>query len=183
MKIPSKNLVIDADIAQACGGGNATHPTATATRDFLQAVLTICHKTVMTSAIQEEWNIHQSSFARKWRRSMVAKKKMVVLNPGGREDIRQEIKEQDVSGNKKKAMLKDFHLIEAALGADHSIVSLDDKVRDLFSATTNNIADLRAVLWVNPVHDHEKVMGWLNDGAPIDGARWQQWRLGNHAQL
>ena len=109
---------------------------------------------------------------------MVAKKKLVVLNPGEREDIRQGIEEQGVSDNKKKAMLKDLHLIEAALGADRSVVSLDDTVRDLFSVTANNIADLRTVLWVNPVRENAIV--WLENGAPTGGVRSQQWLLGSN---
>ena len=180
MKITSKNLVIDADIARASGGSGATHPSAMASRNFLQAVLTICHKVVMTATIQEEWNNHQSSFARKWRRSMVAKRKLVVFAPSQREDIRQGIGQQGVSDSKKKAMLKDCHLIEAALVTNFSIISLDDTARDLFCTTTDSFTDLRAVLWVNPVHDHEKVIGWLRDGAPSEGVRWQQWQLRNH---
>lgn len=172
--------MIDADVARASGGGSVTHPDAIATRDFLQAVLTICHKAVMTSAMQAEWNKHQSSFARKWRRSMVAKRKLVAFNPGEREDIRQGIKGQEVADNKKKAMIKDCHLIEAALATHLSIISLDDTARDLFSATTNNIADLRAVLWINPVRDREKIIEWLKDGAPTKGKQWQKWRLGHH---
>ena len=181
MKITSKNLVIDADIARASGGGGATHPTAMASRNFLQAVLTICHKVVMTATIQEEWNNHQSSFARKWRRSMVAKRKLVVFTPSQREDIRQGIGQQGVSDSKKTAMLKDCHLIEAALATNLCVISLDDTAKNLFSAMIISIADLRTVLWVNPVREHEEVIGWLKNGAPAEGARGQQWRLGNHA--
>lgn len=172
--------MIDADVARASGGSTATHPAATATRDFLQAVLTICHKVVMTTAIQEEWNEHQSGFARKWRRSMINKRKLVAINPDQREDIRLGIEEEGIAENKKQAMIKDCHLIEAALATNLSIISLDDTARNLFAVTTNSIADLRVVLWVNPVHDHGKVIEWLKDGAPCEGRRWQKWRLGNH---
>lgn len=180
MKITSKNLVIDADVARASGGRGATHSTAMASRNFLQAVLMICHKVVMTAAIQEEWNKHQSSFARKWRRSMVAKRKLVVLNAFEQLDIRQQIESLSISNNNKEAMLKDFHLIEAALASGCRVVSLDDEVKNLFSATINNLLDLRAVLWVNPVHDSVKVINWLENGAPIGGRQYQKWRLGHH---
>lgn len=175
--------MIDADVARACGGENAVHPTAANTRDFLQAVLTICHKAVMTPEMQREWNKHQSSFARKWRRSMVAKKKLVMLNLDEHDALRQGIRTQDLSDNKKKAMLKDCHLIEAALNAGYSIISMDDVARGLFSGAANSIADLHTVLWINPARDHEKVIGWLKDGAPIDGAQRRQWRLGAHVAV
>lgn len=179
--MPSRNLVIDADVARASGGDNATHPTAEAARNFLQAVLTICHKTVMTPAIRKEWDEHQSDFARKWRRSMVARKKLIVLNPCEHEGIRQGIEAQNVPDNEKVAMLKDCHLIEAALEAGRSIVSLDNAAGKLFSDAAGNMAELHVVLWVNPVRDREEAINWLRGGAPIDGAQSQQWRLKKHA--
>jgi len=176
----SKNLVIDADVARASGGSNATHPNAITTRNFLDAVLTICHKVVMTPEMQAEWNAHQSGYARTWRRSMVNKRKLVVLNAVKRHDIRSQIESLSVSANNKKAMLKDFHLIEAALASDCRVVSLDDTVKNLFSATTNSIPELRNILWVNPVSDDVKVIDWLKDDAPIDGKQYKKWRLGHH---
>ena len=72
----SKLLVIDASIARSCGAPNATFPTSKNCRDFLNAVLTICHRMVLTDDIKEEWDKHQSIYAKKWRSSMVAKRKV-----------------------------------------------------------------------------------------------------------
>ncbi|MEQ1837625.1 MAG: hypothetical protein ABL858_04705 [Candidatus Nitrotoga sp.] len=172
--------MIDADVARASGGSNATHSDAIATRDFLQFTLTICHKVVMTSAMQAEWNTHQSEFARKWRRSMVNKRKLVVLTSVERHDIRNQIESLSVSDNNKEAMFKDCHLIEAALASDNRVISMDDTVKNLFSAATSSIPDLRNVLWVNPAKNYEKIINWLRDGAPIEGKLYKKWRLGHH---
>ena len=77
-KIASRRLVIDASVARAAGD-TSMHPTSRSCRDFLLAILEICHRFVMTQSIKEEWDKHQSGFARKWRVSMVARKKLVVV--------------------------------------------------------------------------------------------------------
>ncbi|VXD11233.1 hypothetical protein PL8927_140065 [Planktothrix serta PCC 8927] len=71
----SKYLVIDASVARSCGGEDAKHPTSKNCRDFLNAVLKICHSMVMTPELKVEWNKHESTFARKWRVSMIARRK------------------------------------------------------------------------------------------------------------
>jgi len=160
----SKNLVIDASVARASGGDGATHPTSVITRDFLQAVLTICHKAVMTPAIRDEWNQHQSNFALKWRRSMMARRKLMLLDVEERQDVRQSVELEDVTPEQKDAMLKDCHLIEAALQTDRQIISLDDTARKLFVGLSHRVADIQDVTWVNPVSDTEQVMTWLEGG-------------------
>jgi hypothetical protein len=72
----SRRLVIDASVARSSGGEAATYPTSKHCRDFLKATLKICHRVVMTPDIMEEWRAHQSGFARRWRVSMEARKKV-----------------------------------------------------------------------------------------------------------
>jgi hypothetical protein len=67
--------VIDASIAHAAGEVSM-HPTSRNCREFLQAVLVICHRMVLTPRIQQEWSKHESRFARTWRKSMMARKKI-----------------------------------------------------------------------------------------------------------
>lgn len=172
-KKQSKNLVIDASVARAAGGDGAIHPTAMTARNFLSAVLRICHKAVMTPAVRNEWDVHQSRFARKWRSSMVARKKLLLFDLDEREDIREQIGLANIGKNKKDAMLKDCHLIESAIASDNRIISLDDIARDLFKGELN-VADVNEVLWVNPVVDAEQVLAWLEEGAP----ELQKFKLG-----
>lgn len=170
-KVQSRNLVIDASVARASGGSEAIHPISAAARDFLQAVLTICHKAVMTPAILAEWNQHQSSFARKWRRSMVARKKLMPLNVEERQDLRQQIELDNIGRKQKDAMIKDCHLIEAAISTDKQIVSLDDTARKLFVGLSGSVAEIQDVQWVNPVSNAVQVMTWLEAGQ--DEAKWK----------
>ncbi len=120
----SSRLVIDASIARASGGADAVHPTAATVRDFLQQVLIICHRAVMTPAIRGEWDRHESSFARKWRRSMVAKRKLIILDLPERCDLRTAVDQGSASRNEKSAMIKDLLLVEAAIATDERIIAL-----------------------------------------------------------
>lgn len=74
----SKELVIDASVAQAAGWGE--HPDSSGSRHFLMAVLEISHRMVLTPPLLDEWRNHQSKFTREWRKSMHAKRKIRTLD-------------------------------------------------------------------------------------------------------
>lgn len=174
--VQSRELVIDASVARSSGDMGAVHLTATITRDFLQAVLVQYHRAVMTPTIRNEWNKHQSNFARKWRRSMVARRKLIFLSAGERNDLRQKVGAEKISDAQKKAMIKDFHLIEAAIVSDRKIIALDDTARSLFCGASQNIPELKNILWINPVSDPINAMGWLKGSAAQ-----AEWELGYFA--
>jgi hypothetical protein len=64
---------------------------------------------------------------------------------------------------------KDVPLIEAALRADHIVISLDETAREAFS-----LRELRVITWANPIRDRERMMSWLEAGAPAI----EEWKLG-----
>ena len=160
----SKRLVIDADVARACGGKTAKHPVSKGCRDFLLAVLEVCHRLVMTPEIRNEWKRHASSFSRGWQVSMWARKK--VVRPAGVPGLRlrERIGALQIDAGCQQAMLKDAHLLEAALGADLIVVSKDNEVRTLFGKAVKNIAEIGPIVWVNPVEE-TNARKWLEDGA------------------
>jgi hypothetical protein len=181
----SRRIVIDCSIAQAAGTENAVHPTAKHCRDFLLAVLHICHRMVYSSAIKDEWDRHQSSFARKWRTEMFARKKIDrVVSPEDDElqekldgltanDTENEAATKDPAclDNIREAMKKDLHLVEAALATDRIVASLDDAVRDHFKDCSPALGRVKTVIWVNPNQPAEAVLSWLQNGAPLDKNR------------
>jgi hypothetical protein len=167
----SRLLIIDASVARAAGPENATHPTAKNCRDFLLAVRDICHRMATSVAIDEEWNKHQSGFARRWRLSMFAKKKIDRLEIEADEHLRTQLEEFAASDNQRNAMLKDVHLIEAALAAELRVVALDETVRNLFREFAPVAARLRRICWVNPGNENELPLDWLQAGAPADPFR------------
>lgn len=172
MSTVPKILVIDASIAHAAGGKDAQHPTSVYARDFLRNVLDFGHNIGMTPAIQEEWNRHQSNFSLQWRKTMVAKKKFIARPISEDIELRNKIAELPVSANKKAAMTKDCHLLEAALAFDQRIASKDDTVHELFKTASDNIEKIRSLVWTNPIQNPDAVRTWLKQGAP-NKMEWQ----------
>ena len=129
----SKRLVIDTSVARASGGEDAVYPVSKDCRDFLQTVLDVCHKIVLSQEMREEWKRHWSDFTRKWRVRMDARKKVVRISDTQNDVLRGKITSSCCKQGEREAMLKDVFLIEAALATDSTVASLEKVVRGLFA--------------------------------------------------
>jgi hypothetical protein len=167
----SRALVIDASVARAAGPEGAVHPTAKHCRDFLLAVLGISHRAVFSQAIADEWKKHQSGFALAWRRSMFARKKIDRLDVPEDSTLREQLAQAATNEKGRTAMLKDAHLVEAALASEKRIVALDDIARDYFRTAAVSVGLLREICWVNPDKPDETPVDWLHADAPTDSFR------------
>ncbi|MEK6301860.1 MAG: hypothetical protein AABO41_14205 [Acidobacteriota bacterium] len=141
------------------------------------AVLTICHRIVMSAELTEEWDRHQSNFARTWRVSMVARKKLKRIDPAQNASLRARILKTTTKKKDQQAAEKDFHLIEAALDADGIVVSLDETARRAFAAAASQVRELGVLVWANPINESEECGDWLEAGAPVEKSR----QLGHEA--
>lgn len=135
------------------------------------SVLTVCHRIVMTKAIRKEWKEHQSGFARGWRVSMEARKKVVPIDAPVDDALRAAAAATATTEKCQTAMLKDMHLIEAALAADRGVIALDETVRALFHTAAGSVGILKTVLWVNPGIAEEAAVAWLENKAKRDKHR------------
>jgi hypothetical protein len=167
----SQSLVIDTSVARAAGPEDAAHPTAKHCRDFLLAVLDICHRATFSDAIAEEWRNHQSGFARQWRVSMFARKKIDRLDIPEDDALREQLKQAAASEKQQAAMLKDAHLLEAAVARGMRVAALDETVRNYFRQAALSVRVIRQVCWVNPACPEEDPLEWLRDGAPANRHR------------
>ena len=167
----SKQLVIDASVARASGGHDATYPASKMCRDFLLDVLSICHRVVMTPEISLEWKKHQSFFAQTWLVSMRRKGKIEDLESQDADQLLEQVL-SPVAGDKAHlAIKKDIHLVIAALMTDNRVASLDDTVRRLLMQAALNVPRIKKIVWINPAHDGEQPQKWLAQGATADGHR------------
>ena len=166
-------LVIDASVAKASGDQQATYPTSVHCRDFLMAVQNFGHSIVMTSEIRNEWDKHQSRFARQWLRQMIARKQLkpiadLPIDP----ELWTPIERMAKGDNERSAMTKDILLLEAALETDRRIVSLDENTaRKYFTQAATTIPKLQQIVWVNPDKPKETPIEWLKADAPADDFR------------
>ena len=176
----SKRLVIDTDVAQASGSEEATHPRAKHCRDFLQEVLSLGHSVVMTPEISDEWKRHRSGFARRWRVSMDARKKVYRVNAPIDGGLRNKIEKTAINQNEIEDIQKDFHLLEAAWATDQTIISLAEIIRQLFARASQRVGEIRDIVWVNPERkEEEEPLVWLRNGAPPDDHRkLRAWEIG-----
>lgn len=164
---------MDASVAGAAGGKTATAPTSTRCRDFL---LTMRQETgclvVMPPKLRDEWEAHRSGFARTWLVSMASRRRVLFDDFPPSNRMRRDI--ESAAATKKSetdALRKDFHLVEAAIGTDKTVVSLDETVRRLFKAAAHGVAAIRKVVWVNPDETAEQPLEWLRGGAKAENAR------------
>ena len=163
----SKCLVIDADVARSCGTEEATHLVARKCREFLDGVREICHRVVMTSEISTEWRSHASRYARTWRVSMEARKKVIRVPVYPDSCLRAGLEANAPNEAGLAAMLKDLHLLQAAMATDGIVVSRDDNARVLFRNAAGEVRAIRGIVWVNPVGEADPRL-WLANGAEPD---------------
>jgi len=169
-KKPRKRLVIDASVARSSGGPGSIHPTARNCRDFLLGVLEICHRLVLTPAIGCEWKKHCSRFARTWRVSMEARKKVERPPVPSDENLMARIREAASSQKAWEIMSKDTYLLEAALATDSIVVSGDDEAREEFAKAATLVKDIQQIVWVNPSEESD-CREWLRNGAEPEKER------------
>ena len=170
-KRAARRLVIDADVLRASGGRDAVPPSAKRCREFLEAVLSICHYVVLTPDIGKQWKQHMSRFARTWRCSMEARKKVFREHPDADESLRQCIEQHGTSQKQRTAMLKDVLLIEAATATDSLIASNDEAARKAYSQMASQTRKLRRIVWVNPSLEEDDSLTWLKNGARAERER------------
>jgi hypothetical protein len=167
----ARRLVIDASVARAAGGEDAVHPLPKRCRDFLKTTLATGHLAVLTPPVSTEWKKHESAFARQWRFAMMARKRLLLVDPPEDGALRDALEDAAETERGRRAMLKDAHLVEAVRDTDRTVASLDDVVRGLFAAASGRIRVLRTIVWANPRHEAEGCTAWLEAGAPPEEHR------------
>ena len=164
----SRRLVIDADVVHSAG--ETEHPISSACRKFLETVLDARHHVVMTDAILEEWRRHMSRYSRRWRRRMYGRRLVIQIEVNEDEILRGRI-DAAVHRDQKAIVAKDVHLIEAAIATDRLVTSKDESVRGVFKGASDQVSDLKQIVWVNPTRDEETPIDWLRNGAKAEAHR------------
>lgn len=176
-KKSGKRLVIDASVARSVG--MTEHPVSAACRSALEKIRSSQFRVVMSPDLRDEWKTHRSVYARRWLALMYGRRQVAVLGDAREPDFRAALEScagnLDCPGDERDAqataMEKDAHLIEAACASDHTVISLDEKVRHHFIGCTDRISKLRGIVWVNPTKETEYCSQWIEAGAPADADR------------
>ncbi len=106
---------------------------------------------------------------------MFARKKVELAESVTKQDLRDKIYAAAENEKSRAAMLKDVHLLEAAMATDETVIALDEIVRELFAEASKSVGEIRTIVWVNPDKAEEKSLVWLKGGAKAEKKR----RLGD----
>jgi hypothetical protein len=143
----SRLIVVDASVAHSAG--ETEHPVSSSCRNVLLDILSICHRIVMTDAIQEEWYRHQSRFTRKWLVSMYARRK-----PPHKCDSTQlaclDEACKGLTASEQDALRKDIRLIEAACAGDGIIITRDEAIVAIWEKCKNHFRLAKTIQWIHP---------------------------------
>jgi hypothetical protein len=135
-KKASRRLVIDASVARSATFHD--NPTSSACRKFLQEVLKVCHKVLLTREIETEWEyaaLHVVSkadqmrirFLVAWMIEMQSKAKILRPQVPRDESLRTKINHLGLPENHRQDLSEDLHLVEAALATDRVVISRDER--------------------------------------------------------
>ena len=102
---------------------------------------------------------------------MFARRKIEQMEVPDDEQLRLKLGSVTTNQKKRDAMLKDIHLIEAALQADKIVISMDGTVKGYFQEVTREVFVLRDIVWVNPCKEDETPLEWLQNGAESEKKR------------
>ena len=168
-----KGLVVNASVARAAGGEGATASVSINCTEFLETFRGECsHHIVMTYELSDEWKKHQSNFAARWLTSMIAKNRFTYVTPRQNRALYDKIERTAIREKDIEALQKDFHLLQAALATDQTIISLDETIRQLFALASQRVGDIRHIIWVNPDRTSEEdPIAWLQNGAQREAHR------------
>lgn len=166
LKPNRKRIVVDADIV-------SVNQYPKECRKFMNDILNICHHVVLSEPILTEWKNHQLDHYIRWRGSLVEKNKECFIAPEQFPDIKIKII-SNTPEDKLEPVLKDYHLIDAALATDKIIISLDNHARKAYSKISAQVKELKQITWLDPADVNiNEITTWLNKGAKPK----KEWKL------
>jgi hypothetical protein len=117
----------------------------------------------MSPEIREEWIKHSSFFAVTWLTAMQASGRVDDVSPPAFDDLKQGIEQCAAGPAQCAAMLKDLHLIKAALITDRTIISGDRELKTLLAGACVHIRELRSITWIDA--NELDLVAWAQGGA------------------
>ena len=168
VKPRSRQLIVDADIMRAASGNE--NDLAIRCRDVLDAIQLAGHEVIRTPAIEVEWDKHASDFALSWIVRMQSRRRLIDMDEaaaglaGALSGLEVPVPEQNI-------MLKDCHLLEAALASEQRIISKDEAAYFHFYQASATISQLRLIMWASPMRVADSCVDWLVTGAKPETKR------------
>jgi hypothetical protein len=192
-------LVIDTSIA-VNAGSSATPRTedSRSCRSFLSFVEEQGHHVAFTAETMGEWRKHgnQAGFARGWLQRMYGGKRVHMLKvdekTGIRQTIRRRIEAIAATKNEQERdeIVKDIHLLEAAVATDNIVISSERRARAFYATASVVVNELCIIVWVRVgkpesagkqtawMMNGDELINWLDDVGNKKASLWKELMLG-----
>ena len=168
VKPRARQLIVDADIIHAASG--SINDLSTRCREVLAVIQQVGHAVIRTPAIEAEWNDHASRHALRWMVEMESRRRLLDVDKA-ETGLLGALGRLPVQVPERKIMLKDCHLLEAALASEQRIISNDEAAYFHFYQASGTISQLRLVMWASPMRDADACVDWLAAGAKPETKR------------
>ncbi|MBL7492827.1 hypothetical protein I6A60_14105 [Frankia sp. AgB1.9] len=156
-------LVVDASVGSSAG--HKEHPQSSRSRHALMTIQASTCLVGLSRSLLAEWKDHESAYGVRWRAAMVAARRLRVHDVPENPRLRARLADALPKESERKALLKDTHLIEAALSLDRRLVSSDHISRRLAENAAATISEVSAVQWADAVESPDETCGWIAAGA------------------
>lgn len=161
-------VIIDADIMHAASGKE--NDLSTRCREVLDNVLDEGHSLVRTPSMKTEWDNHASRYSLNWLRLMQSRRRLLDIDEA-ETGLAGAIGNLPVLAAEQRIMLKDCHLLEAALAGEKRIVSKDEAAYFHFYHASATVSQLRKIMWASPMRPKDECAVWLAAGAKPEAKR------------
>lgn len=168
VKLRARQLIVDADIMRSASGNE--NDLAIRCRDVLDAIQRAGHEVIRTPAIEEEWDKHASGFALRWIVEMQSRRRLLDVDEAAT-GLAGALAGLGGPAAEQKIMLKDCHLLEAALASEQRIISKDEAAYFHFYHASGIISQLRTIMWASPMREADVCADWLAAGAKPETKR------------
>jgi hypothetical protein len=118
----------------------------------------------MTPELQAEWQRHATRFMTRWLAMMEQRCRVRRERDRRISDLRDAVSKFVQEAEKRRVILKDIHITEAAILLGFAVFSFDDKQRRVLLELSSNYQLVGSVQWFNPESDAGESMNWLEGG-------------------
>lgn len=161
-------VIIDADIMHSASGRE--NDLAIRCREILDEVLNSEHELVRTPSMKVEWDNHATRYSLNWLRLMQSRRRLLDIEEV-ETGLAGAVTNLTILPAEKQIMLKDCHLLEAALASGERIISKDEAAYFHFYHASGTISQLRKIMWASPMRPKDTCAEWLAAGAKPETKR------------
>lgn len=125
----------------------------------------------MTIDIKKQWDLVKSKIANQFLSTMATRNRIENLK-SITNNIKLQFQNLTCPQNIRVPLERDIHLIEAALDVDKIVISKDKKARLKFCIISDELEDIKVIMWADPTMTEDSAIIWLENSMPKDNNKF-----------